>query len=173
MRLLGAKEFLKTVKPGTLFISFWLDNAKQCFELARLFEAGESVQEISKKYWDEFHIFGDNGGSVAFCKTDDEPPVDIKGHSYDCIFYYDHNIVGDAGPGETLNLVFDNEAEWPSEFRVSQSDQILSKEDVVRIRDWFLETEGPFKDEANDWARAALEEGYYKDDPVVNYKFTR
>ena len=30
MRLLGAKEFLKTVKPGTLCVEFWLDSEEEC-----------------------------------------------------------------------------------------------------------------------------------------------
>ena len=33
MRLLGAKEFLRTVKPGTLCVEFWLDSEKECLQL--------------------------------------------------------------------------------------------------------------------------------------------
>ena len=30
MKLLGAKEFLKTVKSGTLFCEFWMNNEEDC-----------------------------------------------------------------------------------------------------------------------------------------------
>ena len=43
MRLLGAKEFLRTVKPGTLCIQFWMNNEMECFDLIKDYESGNSV----------------------------------------------------------------------------------------------------------------------------------
>ena len=38
MKLLGAKEFLKTVKSGTLFCEFWMNNEEDCLEIIKDFE---------------------------------------------------------------------------------------------------------------------------------------
>lgn len=174
MRLIGAREFLKTVKPGTLCIQFWMD-ANICKQIIEDYKNGI---DIVKNYnAGEFFVFGDNSGSLAFLRTydDEEREVEtIDGIAYDCLFYYDLNIVGDAGPDETLYLVYDTEDEWPSEVKVEQSKQVLNKDDLRRIIKWFLDTEGNhFLDEVNDknaWALKALDENFYKNNEIVNYK---
>ena len=149
MRLVGAKEFLKTVEPGTLCIQYWR-NPEICKEIIRNYERHV---DITKKYHGEVFVFGDNSGSLTFLRTYDDKEreiVNIDGISYDCLFYYDLNIVGDAGPNETLYLVYENEDEWPSEVKVEQSKQVLNRDDLKRIIKWFLETEGCcFRNEVN------------------------
>lgn len=172
MRLLGAKEFLKTVKPGTLCVEFWMSHDRDCLYIIEDFKKGVNLLE---KYSGEFYIFGDNGGSMAFLEPyeDDDEETIIDGHKYSCLFYYDKNIVGDALPWSTLQLVFDSEDEWPEKIPIRQTDgkQFLDKEDIKRIIKYFLEEDGPFKDETSDsaWALKKLEEEDYKDDEIINY----
>ena len=168
MKLLGAKEFLKTVKSGTLFCEFWMNNEEDCSEIIKDFENGVNILD---KYTGEFLIYGNNTGSLTFLKSKSAKEVLIDNILYNCLFYYDHNIVGDASPGLTLQLVFENEDEWPEQINVDNSDQVLNKQDIKRIRDYFLATEGPFK--ACDWALEALEKDYYKSNKIVNYKSSR
>ena len=168
MKLLGAKEFLKTVKSGTLFCELWMNNEEDCFEIIKDFENGVDILD---KYTGEFLIYGNNTGSLTFLKSKSAKEVLIDNILYNCLFYYDHNIVGDASPGLTLQLVFENEDEWPEQINVDNSDQVLNKQDIKRIRDYFLTTEGPFK--ACDWALEALEKDYYKSNKIVNYKSSR
>lgn len=165
MKLLGAKEFLKTVKPGTLFFELWMSHEEDCFEIIKDFENGINLLD---KYSGELLIYGDNSGSLAFLKSNDEEEVLIDNIPYNCLFYYDHNIVGDASPCSTLQLVFENEDEWPELISVDDSDQVLNKQDIKRIRDYFLVTEGPFK--TYDWALEELEKDYYKNNEIINYK---
>ena len=33
MRLIGAKNFLETAKPGTLYRRFWLNKTEECLDL--------------------------------------------------------------------------------------------------------------------------------------------
>lgn len=164
MRLVGAKEFLKTVKPGTLCIRYWT-SPETCQEIIKDYE---NHIDITKKYYGEVFVFGNNSGSLSFLRTYDKK--DIDGISYDCLFYYDLNIVGDARPTETLYIVYDTEDEW-FEVKVEHSKQILNKDDLRRIIKWFLETEGAyFTDETrNEWALQTLEEDYPNDE-IVNYK---
>ena len=165
MKLLGAKEFLKTVKPGTLFFEFWMNNEENCFKVIKDFENGISILD---KYYGEPHIYGNNSGSLTFLKSDDAEEVLIENIPYNCLFYYDHNIVGDADPCKTLQLVFENEAEWPEKLKVEQSDQVLDIQDIRRIRDYFLAECGPF--EFDSWALEELEKDYYKNNKIINYK---
>lgn len=174
MRLLGAKEFLKTVKPGTLCVEFWMSHAEDCLCLIEDFKKGVNLFE---KYSGEFYIFGDNGGSLAFiepCEEENYEEDIIDGHKYNCLFYYDKNIVGDASPWTTLQLVFDSEDEWPEKIPIQQSgeNKFLYKDDIKRIIRHFLEENGPFVDETSDkgWALRKLEEEGYKDDIIINYK---
>lgn len=184
MRLLGAREFLKTVKPGTLFIEFWFDDEQECRELAENFKTGMSVEDILKNQYGSYHIYGDNGGSLAFIVPtfeEDEDLTTIDGHEYNFLFYYDKNIVGDASPATSLNIVFDSPEEWPKRVPVTPSgyeepSRFLYHDDLERIRDWFLANCGPFRDEVNDksaWALKALDDKYYKDNFIVNYKEER
>lgn len=165
MKLIGAKEFLKTVKSGTLFFELWTSHEKDCFEIIRDFETGVKLLD---KYDGEFLIYGNNAGSLTFLKPERAKEVLIDNIPYNCLFYYDHNIVGDASPDLTLQLVFENENEWPEQIKVDNSDQVLNKQDIKRIRDYFLATEGPFK--ACDWAIEELEKDYYKNNKIINYK---
>ena len=172
MRLVGAKEFLETVKPGTLCVEYW-KTREICKEIIQDYE---NHVDITKKYLGEVFVFGDNSGSLAFLREYDDKDIgveNIDGISYDCLFYYDLNIVGDAGPHETLYLVYDTEDEWPSGVKVVNSKQVLDKDDLKRIIKWFLETEGDhFIDEVNDknaWALKTLED-YFSFNTIVNYK---
>ena len=175
MRLLGAKEFLKTVKPGTLCIQFWMNDETECFDLIKDYESGKSVYN-DYGYGDDFFIFGDNSGSLAFIKNDEE--IKIGNITYDCLFFYDLNIVGDASPAETLYMVFDDN-EWPDKIAVEDSDQFLTKNELKKIKKWFLKKCGPFDDETIggigrfgiQTALYNLENNeYYKKSPIVNYK---
>lgn len=171
MKLLGAKEFLKTVKPGTLCVEFWLGSEEECLQLIQDYKNGV---DIFKKYCGEFYIFGDNLGSLAFlADEDDEYSKDIiDGIEYDCLWYYDKNIVGDASPTETLQLVFESEDEWPEKVQIEdyRKERLLNKEDIKRITKYFLK-EHKFDDETKGWALNELETNdYYKDNPIVNYK---
>ena len=66
MKLLGAKEFLKTVKSGTLFCEFWMNNEEDCLEIIKDFENGVNILD---KYTGEFLIYGNNAGSLTFLKA--------------------------------------------------------------------------------------------------------
>lgn len=170
MRLIGPKEFLKTVKPGTLYERFWLDNEKECLDLIKRYEHQETLY-----YYSEIEMFGDNIASLGFCEVDEleskENPIEINGKTYTCLFYYDANVVGDACPKTTLYLVYDNEDEWPEKIKVEDTkDKYLTKEELITIRDWFLKS-NVFENELEGWALEALEtDNYYKDNFVVNYK---
>ena len=175
MRLLGAKEFLRTVKPGTLCIQFWMNNETECFNLIKDYESGKSVYN-DYGYGDNFFIFGDNSGSLAFIKNTKR--IMVGDAIYDCLFYYDLNIVGDASPTETLYLVFEDN-EWPDKIAVEDSDQFLTKDELKKIRKWFLKKCGPFNDETYSGLdllgfKTALNiletDDYKKDSPIVNYK---
>jgi hypothetical protein len=174
MRLLGAKEFLKTVKSGTLCIEFWEHSKEQCYEIIEDFKKGLSPKEICEKHYGEYYIFGDNGFSLTFLVPslpEDEEIEEIKGNKYNCIFIYDKNIVGDASPTRTLQLVFDNEAEWPEEIPIEGSSKTLSDEEIKIIQEWYLENE---TFDNHDWALKCLEtEEYYKDNEIVNFKMER
>ena len=175
MRLLGAKEFLKTVKAGTLCVEFWLDNEKECFDLIKDYKNGINLSEIFKKYGGEFYIFGDNCGSLAFLFSNDEETIEIDGYKYDCLFYYDKNIVGDANPSTTLQLVYESEDEWPesiypSDYYNESINKVLHKDDIKRIIKYFLKN-NTFSDEKREdaWALNYLEQNE-KDNAIINYK---
>lgn len=166
MRLLGAKEFLRTVKPGTLFRMYWHD-VEICHNIIEAFKNGK-INEI--QYYSEVAIFGSNSGSLSFHKLTDSDNVIIDNKNYDCLFYYDLNIVGDASPTETLYLVYDSIDEWSDKVNIEESDgEFLTKDELVKIRDWFIENEGPFSDETNGWAlQILISDEYYKNNEIVN-----
>ena len=178
MRLLGAKEFLKTVKPGTLCIEFWKKSEEECLHLIKDYETGSTIYQLLEKYGGEFYIFGDNSGSLSFLYSDnreEDDEVEINGFKYDCLFYYDKNIVGDASPTTTLQLVFENEDEWPEKIYPEDYDhesinKILNKDDIKRIIKWFLKECGPFTNETSEaaWALKSLEKE--KNNVIINYK---
>lgn len=184
MRLLGAKEFLKIAKPGTLFLEFWLEDEDECLKLIadykeQLAQGNSPVNYLRAHYCNDFYIFGDNHASLSFLydETYNDTAV-IDGKEYNCLFYVDKNIVGDADPFSTLNLVFDSEDEWPDAVVVERSHfsascEFLSKIDIKKIRDYFVTNMGPFVDELSEeaWALKELETNEsYKDDYIVNYK---
>ena len=142
-----------------------VNHEKDCFEIIRDFENGVNLLD---KYGGELLIYGSNAGSLAFLKSERNEEVLIDNILYNCLFYYDHNIVGDASPCSTLQLVFENEDEWPEQIKVDNSDQVLNRQDIKRIRDYFLATEGPFK--TYDWVLEELEKDYYKNNKIINYK---
>lgn len=178
MKLLGAKEFLRTVKPGTLCIEFWLKSESDCLHLIEDYKGGSSIYKLLEKYGGSFYVYGDNSGSLSFLFSSNEEDIEINeidGHKYDCLFYYDKNIVGDASPWTTLQLVFENEDEWPSEiypedYYHESINKVLCKDDIRRIIKWFLKECGPFRDETSEdaWALKHLEK--YNDDVIINYK---
>lgn len=176
MKLLGAKEFLKTVKSGTLCIEFWLDDEEECFDLIKDYKNGMNLSEILQRYYGEFYIFGDNYGSLSFLisnnpEDEDEEDV-IEGYTYNCLNYYDKNIVGDASPNTTLQLVFENEEEWPEKILIrsyqTEKNNFLFKDDIKRIQKWFL-TIDHFETEHSE-ALKWLDSDYYKKSKIVNYK---
>lgn len=171
MKLLGAKEFLKTVKPCTLCVEFWESNEEDCLKIIEDFKNGVNIID---KYYGEFYLFGDNFYSLSFLARADLQPDDIvtiKGKDYNCIFIYDQNIVGDASPSITLQLVFENEDEWPDVIKVRPGNELLYKQDILNIRDWFLENESFQNAEGEDyeWIWEFLEK-HYSGNKIVNYK---
>lgn len=173
MRLIGAKEFLKTVKPGTLFMEFWMRNKQECLDLIKEWEKDKTI--CVKKEEGRFYFFGDNSHSLTFFIDDEEPPITINGTTYFCLFDVDKNIVGDASPTTTLNLVFDSEEEWPKKIFVEDSDDYLTKEDLKNIQNYFLKSDY-FTNENSikQWPlRALYTEEYYCDDEIVNYGLTK
>lgn len=165
MRLIGAKEFLRTVKPGTLFIQYW-KTENECKKIIRDFE---NDLDITKKYYGGYHLFGDNSGSMTFLLSEESDYIEIDNKTYDCLFYYDCNIVGDADPTATVYLVFDDIFEWPDKIKVEDTeDEYLTKEELIKIREWFI-TENMFSDNSRDSAFLESKD-YYKDDEIVNYK---
>lgn len=166
MRLLGAKRFLETVKPGTLCVEFWEDTKEQCLQIIKDFKNG---QNIIRNYDGEFYIFGDNGGSLSFITDDDNEEYCIDGKTYHCLFYYDKNICGDACPETTLQLVFESEDEYPNKIcaeSCNNSIEELTKEDIIKIKNWFIQEAEYFFE--NDWALEYLK-NEYKDDFIVNF----
>ena len=174
MRLIGAKEFLKTVKAGTLCVEFWLEDEEECLNLIKDYKE-KGAEYILREYCSEYYIFGNNLGSLAFSFNRHYPNYEvIDGVKYDCLCYYDKNIVGDADPSATLQLVFENEDEYPEGILVSETRQILDKNDIKRIQKWFLNNANLDSEIAKDsysWALKTLEDSeYYKDSVIVNYK---
>ena len=170
MRLIGAKEFLNTVKPGTLCVQFWMRSVTECIELINDYKEGLDVVDL---YGDDYFIFGDNSGSLMFgdCDWEVKDVIEIKGKEYTCLDYTDLNIIGDASPYRTLYLVFDNEDEYPEYIDIVYSGQRISKEEIINIRDWF-KTADLFHDEINNPRDWIVE--FFKDtenDPIINYKY--
>lgn len=171
MRLIGAKEFLSTVKAGTFFLQYWTSVAN-CNRLIQLVEQGDLEGAIKENPL-ELYIFGDNSGSLNIEVLDEDWDCDhyeIEGKDYHCLIYTDLNIVGDANPYSTLYLVFDNLEDIPlCALPLGQT-----KETLTIFRNWFLTKCGPFRDEVNDeeaWALKTFEESYLGD-PIVNYGYT-
>ena len=176
MRLVGAKEFLQTVKHGELFIQFWLP-LKDCIHVVEDFKKGE---DIITKYGGEIALFGSNSHSLSFLQDPEvSDKITVDNVTYDCIYIWDLNVVGDANPTSTLYLIFDNEDEWPDKIEidsyVSNDKQYLSKDDIKRIQKWFNENDSDEKVHSflNEWA---LKELYtnelFNDQWVVNYGLT-
>lgn len=165
MRLIGAKKFLETVKPGTLYKRFWLHSTEECLDLIKRYESKQDLY-----YYSELEIFLDNSGSLGFLNTDNYEEIIINDKTYSCLFYYDSNVVGDASPTTTLYLVYDNEDEWPAIIKVENiENELLTKEDLINIRDWFLHSE-VFDEERNVLALDKLNtDDYYKNNYIVNY----
>ena len=170
MKLVGAKEFLKIAKPGMFFLQFWA-SIGDCYEIINKYQ-NNKFNEILDEYNLELYIYGDNSGSLSIDKNydiyDDCETFNIDGKLYGCLCYTDLNIIGDACPYETLYLLFDNVDEI---FDCAIPD-ILTKEELIKIRDWFLDYGAPFRDEVNDpnaWALKTMEETYPYD-KIVNYK---
>lgn len=163
MKLIGAKEFLETIKPGTLCIEFWEKSKEDCLKIVEEYRNGENIIE---KHYGEFYLFGDNYGSLTFLKEDDSEEIEIGNKKYDCLFYYDKNIVGDASPSTTLQLVFEDEDEYPNEIPIEYSNKKLSKEDIISIKKWFIQNIqfAPITDEIE------YLENHYKNDIIVNFK---
>lgn len=164
MRLLGAKEFLKTVKSGTLCVEFWCSNEEECLEIIKDYKNGKNIID---KYGGEFYIFGDNSGSLSFLKDDSNEEIEINNKKYDCLFYYDKNIIGDASPTTTLQLVFENEDEYPNEIQIEYSNKLLTKEDIINIKNWFIQNE-TFSC-VSDWVWEDLNDNYYENNIIVNF----
>ena len=166
MRLIGAKNFLETVKPGTLYRRFWLDKTEECLDLIERYKTNQDLH-----YFSELEMFGDNCGSLAFSYSDNNDEVIINDKTYSCLFYYDANVVGDAGPTTTLYLVYDNEDEWPDKIDVENTEnEFLTREELISIRDWFLRYD-QFENESNGWALDMLNlDNSFKNNYIVNYK---
>lgn len=166
MRLIGAREFLKTAKPGDLYYRYWCSRESACEEVI-----DDILERGATDIYAEIEIFGDNSGSLSFTRPVCPDTVCIDGKEYDCFFYYDANVVGDAGPTTTLYLVFDNLNEWPERVKIEGTeDEFLTKEELIKFREHFINECGPFTDEANDgWALKKLDEDYYRDNWIVNY----
>lgn len=91
LTLMGARKFID-MPTGTFFIPFWCNS---CDEIIKDFN--EKPMKLFMDNLDDFHIYGDNNGSMSFSVDGNE----------DHIFYYDMNVVGDAEPESTLYLVID------------------------------------------------------------------
>ena len=175
MKLVGAKEFLKTVKAGTLCISFWCSSQNQCDNLIQDYNNNIDITQKYKNLIDlEWFLYGDNASSLTFLDDDNED-IKIGNKIYNCLFHYDKNIVGDADPKETLYLVLEDFNDWPLELPVWGADYSLARDELIKIQKWFLKKCGPFTDENSTekwaWALNKLEtDDYYKNDHIVNYK---
>jgi hypothetical protein len=136
MKLLGAREFIK-MPAGTFYIEYWENTIEKCLQIIDKFIKDSNTFLDIKP--DELHVFGDNSGSMMFSGDKEE----------DYMFYYDANVVGDAGPSTTLYLVID-ESELPSEISIHDGeDNIvkLSKYELIRIKNLFInEVHNEYKD---------------------------
>lgn len=161
MRLVGARKFLETVKAGTLCVEFWRNTQEECLRIIEDYKNGE---DIIKKYNGEFYIFGSNSGSLGFIEDDIE--YEIDGKKYNCLCYYDLNIVGDASPETTLHLVFETEGEYPEEIYVESGDVLckkLTKEDIIKIKNWFVKN--TLFSKPDDWVWEFLN----KENIIINF----
>lgn len=170
MKLVGAKEFLRIAKPGMFFLQFWT-SISYCHNIINKYQEGK-FNEILKEYNLELYIFGDNSGSLAIDRNydvvEDCDTFNINGKDYPCLCYTDLNIIGDACPYETLYLLFDS----VDEVFDCAIPSILTKGDLLIIKDWFLDYGAPFIDEVSDpkaWALKTMEETY-PDDVIVNFR---
>jgi len=165
MKLVGAKKFLRIAKPGMFFLQFWT-SVNDCYDIINKYQ-NNKFNEILDKHNFELYIYGDNSGSlnIEYHDIENEEFEIVDGKEYNCLLYTDLNIIGDACPYETLYLVFDNVDEL---YDISIV-KTLTKEELIKIRDWFLDYGAPFTDEANTLALKAMEE-FYPDDIIVNYK---
>lgn len=178
MKLVGAKEFLQTVKHGDLFAQFWFP-IKSCAKIAVDFANGEDI--ITKYGGDkEFALFGSNSHSLSFLQDiENSDKITVENVTYDCIYIWDLNVVGDADPTSTLYLIFDNEDEWPDKIEIENSmnddKQYLSKDDIKRIQKWFNEEDNNEKvlNFSNEWALKELyTDEFFNEHWVVNYGLT-
>lgn len=158
MRLVGARKFLETVKEGTLCVEFWKNTQEECSRIIEDYKKGE---DIIQKYKGEFYIFGDNSGSLGFIEDDIEDEID--GKKYNCLCYYDKNIVGDACPKTTLQLVFETEDEYPEEIYIES--EKLTKEDIIKIKNWFVKN--TLFSKPDDWVWEFLNKE--KENTIINF----
>ena len=179
MRLVGAKEFLQTVKHGDLFTQFWFP-VKNINRLVEDFKNGVNI--ITKYCGEEdFSLFGSNSHSLSFLQDNDlSDKITVDNVTYDCIYIWDLNVVGDAEPKSTLYLIFDNDDEWPDKIKIdnyiSDDKHYLSKDDIKRIQKWFNENDNDEKvnNLVNEFALKALYNSNldYNENWVVNYGLT-
>jgi hypothetical protein len=142
MQLLGAREFIK-MSPGTFYVQYWVNTEEQCLEIIDKFKNNQ--KSFSDIDGDDLHIFGDNWGSMSFSGAKED----------DYIFYWDANVVGDAGPSTTLYLVIE-ENELPKKLTICDEDDNtveVSKKEIINIKNIFVndvyeknDDEWPFKE---------------------------
>lgn len=155
MKLLGAREFIK-MPTGTFYVDYWKNSESECIQIIEKFK--DSLKEFLNIKPDDLHVFGDNSGSMMFDGKED-----------DYMFYYDANVVGDAGPSTTLYLVI-NEDELPNEIELRGCDDCivkLSKKDIIEIRDIFV-NKVYSKGSMDKWAIEELDKLSNNGNKIVN-----
>lgn len=65
------------------------------------------------------------------------------------------------------SLYYD-EDEYPDKIFVENSSEILNKEDIINIRNWFIKNVPHYL--ISDWVWESLNDNYYKDNIIVNFK---
>lgn len=133
IRLMGARKFID-MPPGTLYVRYWLHSEKECFELIKQFES--DPRRLTKDI-DRLCIYQDNSASLILDGQEQEEELTLT----------DINVVGDAGPEETLYAVFDLDDipnpliiggyRWTRRKIRSLINQVIKDRDpYYRLRDW-------------------------------------
>ena len=157
VKVLGSKDFLD-MPVGTFFAEIFVDwnvasLEKQLFEILRDIKMGRGC----------FSVFIDNSSALDFGDESKDYVVDnvLDPENH---FIWDHNIIGDANPWETLYLVIPEDI-IPDE--VDFEYVHLTKGEILKIRDRLKSTVN-VDTLNNDWARDEIKT-HYSDNSIINF----
>ena len=154
VNVLGSKDFLD-MPVGTFFAEIFTDwniasLEEQVFEILRDIRRGRGCFSVYINNYSALD-FGDENRNYVI-----DDVLNPENH-----FIWDHNIIGDANPEETLYLVIPEDI-IPDE--VDFEYVHLTKDEILKIRDRLKDIASP----DNDWARDEIKT-HYSTNSIVNF----